>query len=136
MNPQSSLLSKAELKKQIRRFLQDPNRGISIPMFCEICGISPMHMRDVFLRDVYDMTERVQIRVNKGYAEWKAGNIRVMRRPDHTVYVEYRRESKPVYKPSMGLKMTSDGIKLAVGLRNRHDYSVDSLDEQLQRVKT
>ena len=55
-----------------------------------------------------------------------------MKRPDNTRYVDYRRESKPVFMPSMGLKVTSEGIKLRVGLRNRHDYSEDSLDDKLR----
>lgn len=132
MNHQKQLLSKEQLKREIRRFFQDQDRGISIPLFAELTGFNPQYLRAIFLYGKEELSETVQLRVNKAYAEWKAGNVRVMKRPDNTRYVDYRRESKPVFMPSMGLKVTSEGIKLRVGLRNRHDYSEDSLDDKLR----
>jgi hypothetical protein len=42
-------LTKVELLRQVKKFLQDPERGISNAMFAELCGINVDHMRDVFL---------------------------------------------------------------------------------------
>jgi hypothetical protein len=55
-----------------------------------------------------------------------------MKRHDNTRYVDYRKESQPVFMPKMGLQVTSDGIKIKVGMTNRHDYSEISLDEALR----
>jgi len=90
------------------------------------------HFLDVFVRDKEPLTEVVQIRVSKAYQQWKSGNVRVMQNKDRTRYVEYRKESKPPMMASMGLQVTSGGIKLKVGMVNRHDYSEITLDEALR----
>ena len=41
-------LSKTELKRQIKRFLSDKDRGISVQMFAELSGISKATLLDVF----------------------------------------------------------------------------------------
>jgi hypothetical protein len=125
-------LSKSELLKQMKRFNADKDRGISIPLFCELAGMSVAHFRDVFLEDKHPLTETVQRRVNKAYIHWKMGMVRVMKRNDNTRYVDYRREAKPPIMPNMGLKLTSEGIKLRVGMVNRHDYSETDLNEALR----
>jgi hypothetical protein len=125
-------LSKSELIKQMKRFNADKDRGISIPLFCDLAGMSVAHFRDVFLEDKHPLTETVQRRVNKAYIHWKMGMVRVMKRNDNTRYVDYRREAKPPIMPNMGLKLTSEGIKLRVGMVNRHDYSESDLNEALR----
>ena len=94
--------------------------------------MSMAHFLDVFIRDKEPLTEVVQIRVGKAYQQWKSGNVRVMQNKDRTRYVEYRKESKPPMMASMGLQVTSGGIKLKVGMVNRHDYSEITLDEALR----
>jgi len=125
-------LSKSELLKQMKRFVADKDRGISIPLFCDLAGMSTAHFRDVFVDEKHPLTETVQRRVNKAYIHWKLGMVRVMKRNDNTRYVDYRREAKPAIMPTMGLKLTSDGIKLRVGMVNRHDYSETDLNEALR----
>jgi hypothetical protein len=125
-------LSKSELIKQMKRFVADKDRGISIPLFCDLAGMSPAHFRDVFVDEKHPLTETVQRRVNKAYIHWKLGMVKVMKRNDNTRYVDYRREAKPAIMPTMGLKLTSDGIKLRVGMVNRHDYSETDLNEALR----
>lgn len=125
-------LSKAQLLREIARFLRDESRGISIRMFCEVCGLSEQHLRDVFIYKKHPLTEEVQIRVNRAYEAWKQGRIKVMKRPDNTRYADYRKEAKPVFMPHMGLKMTPDGIKMSLGMRNRHDYSDAPINEQIK----
>ena len=116
----------------MKRFVADKDRGISIPLFCDLAGISVAHFRDVFVDEKHPLTETMQRRVNKAYAHWKAGMVRVMRRNDNTRYVDYRREAKPPIMPNVGLKLTSEGIKLRVGMVNRHDYSESDLKEALR----
>lgn len=116
----------------MKRFNADKDRGISIPLFCDLAGMSVAHFRDVFIEDKHPLTETIQRRVNKAYIHWKLGMVRVMKRNDNTRYVDYRREAKPPISPQMGLKLTSDGIKLRVGMVNRHDYSETDLNEALR----
>ena len=125
-------LPKSELLSHMKRFVADKDRGISIPLFCDLAGISVAHFRDVFVDEKHPLTETMQRRVNKAYAHWKAGMVRVMRRNDNTRYVDYRREAKPPIMPNVGLKLTSEGIKLRVGMVNRHDYSESDLKEALR----
>jgi hypothetical protein len=127
-----TMLSKRELKKQIKRFIQDKDRGISIPMFCELAGISKTQLHDVFDYETEPLSEYVQTRVNKAYAHWKSGRVRVMKRPNNSRYVDFRREERPPIYPQTRLKLTAEGIKLHVGLVNRHDYSEPDLNEQMR----
>ena len=125
-------LSKRDLTKHMQRFNADKDRGISIALFAELAGISHGHFYDVFIYNTEPLTEMVQRRVSKAYQQWKAGNVKVMKRIDNTRYVDYRKESQPVFMPKMGLQVTSDGIKVKVGMVNRHDYSEITLDEALR----
>ena len=125
-------LTKVELKRQIRRFLKDKDRGISQALFAELAGIHKEHLLDVFMTEEAPLTEYVQNRVSRAYQQWMAGRVKVMRRVDNTRYVDYRKEAKPPLRAAMGLKVTSDGIKLRVGMVNRHDYSEIDLDEALR----
>jgi alpha-galactosidase/6-phospho-beta-glucosidase family protein len=125
-------LTKRELTKHMQRFNADKDRGISIALFAELAGISHGHFYDVFIYNTEPLTEMVQRRVSKAYQQWKAGNVKVMKRIDNTRYVDYRKESQPVFMPKMGLQVTSDGIKVKVGMVNRHDYSETTLDEALR----
>lgn len=128
-------LSKAELKRQVKRFCENKERGISLALFADLCGVSKHHFFQVFLHEAEPLTENLQRRVNKAFEAVKNGEVRVMQRKDKTRFIEYRREPKPVFLPKMGLKMTSEGLKVSVGMVNRHDYSQPDLDEQLRGSK-
>ena len=125
-------LSKQELKIHMRRFIMDKERGIGLEHFCEIAGISKRHFLDIFIYDKSELNEMFQSRVNKAYQQWKEGRLVVMKRGNNTRYVDYRKAPKSPLMPDMGLKLTSEGIKLRVGMVNRHDYSRPDLDEALR----
>lgn len=128
----SKILSKLELKKQIRRFYDDKDRGIALDRFCELAGISKRTFMDVFVWEHEPMSEMVQMRVNKAYAAWKEGAVAVITNNSRKRWVEYRREAKPPLVKQLGLQVTPQGVKVKVGLVNRHDYSNPSFDEQLR----
>ena len=115
----------------MKRFHEDKDRGISIQDFCNLAGIGIATFKDVFVYEKEPLSEYIQLRVNKAYAAWKEGIVKVMRKNRHH-YVEYRREPLPPLIPTTALQVTPQGIKLRVGLVNRHDYSKPSLDEQLR----
>ena len=128
---QQDKLTKAELKRQVKRFLQDKDRGISIALFAELAGVSKSIIEFVFLQETEPMSEMVQRRVNKAYADWKAGKVKVMRMKGKK-WVEYRREPIQPLFPDNKLVLTDAGFKIRVGLVNRHDYSKPTLDEQMR----
>lgn len=125
-------LSKQELKVHMRRFIEDKDRGIGLKHFCEVAGISNQHFLDIFYYGKSELNEMFQIRINRAYQHWKEGRLVVMKRGNNTRYVDYRKEPKPPLFPEMGLKLTSEGVKLRVGMVNRHDYSRPDLDEALR----
>ena len=123
-------LSRHELRVIMRRFIRDKNRGISLEKFSELCGINKRTLLDLFLYEDVRLTEFYQRRVSSAYEHWKNGEVKIMRRPDATQYVDYRKVPEPPIFPHMGVIKTPDGFKLSIGPRNRHDYSYPTLDEQ------
>ena len=126
------VLSKKQLMKEIKLFLKDKDRGISVALFAELSGVSKTMLMDVFYYEKEPLSEMVQRRVNKAYMQWKAGTVKIMKRQDNTRYVDYRRVAEPPIMHGMGLKVTSEGVKLRVGMVNRHDYSEIDLNEALR----
>ena len=129
----NKVLPKSTLRSVIKRFLIDKNRGISINLFAELCGVNEAHLRDVFLYENEGITEYMQIRVSKGYKAWKNGEVAIMQNKDRTKYVDYRKEPKPRLTRSTGLQVVNGEIKIRLGITNRGDYSQPTLDEQLER---
>lgn len=129
----SQSLTKRELMRQLRRFIKDQNRGISMKLFAELCGLDRTHILDVFLYRVSPLTEYVQIRASKGYTAWKNGEVAIMQNRDNTKFVAFRREEKPRLARTTGLQVVNGEIKIKVGISNRGDYSGTTLDEALKR---
>lgn len=125
-------LPKTVLRKVIKRFLQDKNRGISIALFAQLAGLSEAHIKDVFLYENEPLTEYVQRRVSKAYTEWQNGEIAIMQNKDSTKFLQYRKEAKPVLHKTTGLHLVNGQIKIKVGIANRYDYGNTTLDEQLK----
>jgi hypothetical protein len=125
-------MTKKELFRQIKRFLLDPNRGISVKLFADVCGLHEDSLENVFLKEVYPMTEYIQIRVSKGYNAWRNGEIAVMQNRDKSRFVEYRKEAKPRLSRGLGVQFVNGEVKLKIGLKNRYDYSELDIDEQLR----
>jgi len=124
--------SRSDLRRIIKRFLQDKNRGISIPLFADLAGLSVSHIRDVFLNETEPMTEYVQRRVSKAYQEWINGEVAIMRNRDTSLFVQYRKEPKPVLHKSSKLTLINGEIKINMGIKPKYDYSDLTLDEQLK----
>jgi hypothetical protein len=128
-----AVIPKKQLLTEVKRFIKDKDRGISLALFAELCGIHKTHLLDVFFYRCHPLTEYIQIRVSKGYTAWKNGEVAIMQRQDKTRYVEYRRAAKPRTVNSAGLQVVNGAIKIKLGVRNLGDYSGADLDEQLKR---
>lgn len=126
-------MPKKELLRVIKRFLEDKDRGISVALFSELCGLSAGHLNEVFLYENQPLTEMVQRRVTNAYNAWKNGMVAIMKNRDNTKFVDYRREPRPEMIRGYGLTYGPNGLKLNIGIRNRRDYESETLDEQLKR---
>jgi hypothetical protein len=126
------MLTKAQMMEELPKFFADKNRGISLPHFAELCGVDHYHLRDIFIYKKVPLTERVQRRVNKIYAQVLNGEIRTMQRGLKR-WVEYRETPKPAMVRRTLLTFDGQGFKLDVGIRPRaEDYRRRSLDEQMK----
>ena len=126
-------MPKKELLRVIKRFLEDKERGISIALFAELCGLSAGHLYDVFTYESEPLTEMVQRRVTNAYNAWKNGYVAIMKNRDNTRFVDYRKEARPEIVKAYGIAFSDSGIKLNIGMKNRRDYEYETLDEQLKR---
>ena len=126
------VIPKSELYRVIEKFIKDENRGISIELFAELCGVSEGTLTKVFIYREYPMTEMVQRRVSRGYKSWLKGEVAIMQNHDRSRFVQYKKEPKPRVVRSMGLQVVNGEIKMQIGLRNKADYSDYTLDEQLR----
>ena len=126
-------IPKAELRKIMKRFLRDSQRGISIELFAQLAGLSASIIKLVFVYETEPLTEYVQRRVSKAYTEWKNGEVSIMQNRDQTRFVQYRKDAKPVLEKKNSLQLVNGQIKLKIGIENRYDYSKLTLDEQLKR---
>lgn len=129
----NKVIPKVELRRIIRKFIQDKDRGISLELFCEVCGVSVVRLRDVFLNEDEPLTEYMQRRVSKAYQAWLGGEIAIMQNRDNTKFVQYRKKAQPVLARTQKLEVVGGQIKLKIGITNKYDYSQPTLDEQLER---
>ena len=126
-------IPKRDLKIIMQRFLSDKVRGISIPLFADLCGVSINQIRDVFLNNTEPLSEYVQRRVSKAYNEWKNGEVAIMQNRDTSKFVQYRKEAKPALEKVTKLQVVNGEIKIKLGINKKYDYSDSTLDEQLGR---
>ena len=124
---------KSELKRIIKKFFQDKNRGISIKLFAELAGVSHLYLRDVFLYETEPLSETVQRRVDKAYKAWANGEVAIMQNQDRTRFVQYRKEAKPVMEKTTNIQLVNGQFKVSLGVKPKYDYSGLTLDEQLER---
>ena len=116
-------LSKQQLMKEIKLFFKDKDRGISIELFGELAGLSKLHMEEVFVRETRPLTEYTQKRVNRAYAIWKTGRVKIMRKYSGHRYVDFRKEPEIPLVPHLKIEMVNGQAKVKLGSVNRHDYS-------------
>ena len=95
--------------------------------------MSQGHLQDVFLYQTEPVSETVQRRVDKAYKAYVNGEVSVMQNKDGSRYIEYRKVARPLMKKSLGLQVTSDGIKINLGVKPKYNYGQYDLDEQLKR---
>ena len=88
----------------------------------------------VFIDETEPMTEYVQRRVSKAYQEWIKGEVAIMQNRDTSLFVQYRKEAKPILHKSSKLTLINGEIKINMGIKPKYDYSDLTLDEQLKGI--
>ncbi|NBW12740.1 MAG: hypothetical protein EBR82_32415 [Caulobacteraceae bacterium] len=124
--------TKEELKRIMRKFLQDEHRGISQKLFAELAGISLTTLRNVFVNETESLSDMVQMRVTRAYQHVLYGRVKIMSHKN-VRSVEYRKEPQLRLRRHTGLTLTPEGFKIQTGIRLKHDYSTVTLDEQLRK---
>ena len=127
-----SIYSKSELVQRLRRFLADPNRGISRLLFAEIAGVSEGFLRKNVENGQGDISPEYQIRLSRALQAWERGEIAVMQGPRGVRFVKWRETPRPRLARSWGLRATSEGFKLDLRVKNRADYGEETLLEQME----
>jgi len=108
---------------EMKLFLEDKDRGISIKNFCELAGISDRLFFYIFREGTAPLTEETQRGLNRAYKHWKEGKIRVMKKRTNETYPDYRKEPVQPLIPMSKLVMTHTGFKVQNKPLNRHDYA-------------
>lgn len=125
--------TKAELMRQMRRFFADHDRGISVALFADLCGVSESLLKKVFISESEPMSERLQIRADKALNHYMNGEVAIMRnRYNGKKRVTYRENPEPKARRTYQLTVNGGEIKLKVGLKARGDYTDPTLDELLK----
>lgn len=127
------ILPKAELRRQVKRMHEDPNKALSLTYLAELAGISLVHLRDVFIYEKEPLTEMVQIRMSRAMRRLADGEVTLMRNKDNSRFLQYNRENKPRMVKSNQITLKSGEFKLKLGVRNANDYSELTLEEMLKR---
>lgn len=126
------ILTKSDLLKRFKRFHADKNRGISMNLFAEMCGISAIYLDKVFIHETEPITEVTQIRVSRAMLAHQKGQLRVMENPlSKKRYAEYRPkgEEKPRMAKAVSFVIENGKIGLQPRPINRQDFSRPDLDE-------
>ena len=119
----------------MERFIADANRGISLNLFCELCGLTVPTLKNIFVHGTSDLGEVYQIRISKVLQSWERGEIAVMQGRYNTRFAEYRKVARPRLARTWGLKVTSEGLKVDARVRNKADYGEPGLLEQMEGNK-
>ena len=128
----NTAITKLELKRIMRRFIDDKNRGISLKLFANHAGLSESHFYDIFKYLNEPLTEMMQIRVSKAYQEYCRGELAIMQNRDNTRFVQYRKEPKPQFERTSKLELVDGRIQIKLGIKPKYQYNEISLDEQLK----
>jgi hypothetical protein len=128
-----TILSKAEIYRQMERFWKDQDKTLSIAMFAELSGLSASLLKRVFQVKDIPMSEHTQIAVSRALERMTRGDVVMVYDKGNKRRLIYRQEPRPRLAKSMNL--TNDGGKIAlkVGIKNKSDYSKPGFDEQFTK---
>jgi hypothetical protein len=124
------MMTRKAILAAMKRFDADKGKVISMRMLCELAGISHDTYQNV--RDGRSpMTEVTQIRLERALGAVERGEVKIMRRPDQTKFISYRRHAKPDMRRGFSLTVKGGRIAIRTGLQNASDYTRTTFGEEL-----
>ena len=128
-----TVLTKQEIIRRLGTMRSNRKRGFTMRMFAEFACIGYRHMEAITRDGDSNFTELTQRKLSKALLALERGDagprIDILGRK----FIDYHPKSKPVLRRSMGLEITSDGIKMKVGIKNKYDFSQPRLDDSLKK---
>ena len=128
-----TILSKAEIYRQMERFWKDQDKTLSIAMFAELSGLSASLLKRVFQVKDTPMSEHTQIAVSRALERMTRGDVVMVYDKGNKRRLNYRQEPRPRLSKSMSLTNDGGRIALKVGIKNKSDYSKPGFDEQFNK---
>ena len=128
-----TILSKAEIYRQMERFWKDQDKTLSIRMFAELSGLSQSLLIRVFSVKDMDMTEHTQIAVSRALERMTRGDVVMVYDKARRRSLVYRQDPRPRLTKSLGLTVKDGKIGLTAGIKTKSDYSKPGFDEQFTK---
>lgn len=128
----NEVLSKAEIRRRMARFLEEGNRAMSMKFLGELAGLSERLIFGMFVGNTHAISEESQVRMSRALLRLERGDVTVMRNRNRTKYLQYNREPKPRVVRGYGLKLDGGKITLNVGLKNKANFSERTFREQME----
>jgi len=128
----NDVLSKAEIYRQMARYLEEEDRVMSVKFLAELAGLSERLIFGIFIGDTHTMSEETQVRMSRALMRLERGDVTVMRNRNRTKYLQYNRDPKPRMVRGYGLKLDGGKITLNIGVKNRDDFSKPTFKEQME----
>lgn len=124
------MMTKEQIRSALRRFDADPSRVISIKLFCEVAGIAVETYKNI-RADASEMSVPVQKRLEAAFEKLERGEIKIMRRPDQSRYVSYRKEPKPELRRGFSITMKGGKIAVRAAVENANNYTRATFLEEI-----
>jgi hypothetical protein len=128
----NKVLTKAEIFRRMERYLDDPEKIISVSFMAELAGCEEHTVYKIFRQKNMPLSERMQIRFSSALQKLERGEVRVMRYRDKTRQLHYVKEPRPVTRNGYSLNVTGGKIGISVGPQNRGDYSQPTFEEKMK----
>ena len=80
----NKVLTKAEIFRRMERYLDDPEKIISVSFMAELAGCEEHTVYKIFRQKNMPLSERMQIRFSSALQKLERGEVRVMRYRDKT----------------------------------------------------
>lgn len=125
-------MTRDQVYSAVERFLKDEGRVISEENLCDLAGISYTLFKHIFKYKTRRLTPTIQLRMEKALGSIERGEVKVVRNPNHTVTVGYRRKPQPEFSRGYGLTVKNGRIAIKTGLVNVNDYSEPTFKEELE----
>ena len=123
------MMTKKQIRSALERFERDKSKVVSLRLFCDLAGISLDTYKNL-RADKYEMSEMVQIRLERALGKMERGEVKVMHHRDRTNHIAYRKVAEPEFKRGLSLTLKNGRIAIKTGLQNANNYRRPTFEEE------